>query len=93
MEDINEALSYASQMFMDLTGFIDIKWRFEDEDHVVAYNDGFEGVPKDDNWEFAVLVSKLTGWEPYHITKDEEWEPYGTKPYEVGLKRPQEQGA
>ena len=86
MMDIKEALGYVSQLFMNLTGFIDIGWEFDGDD-VIIFNKDFEGSPADDNWEAATLIGNLTGWEPYEITKDEEYNQYGKEPYYVGLRR------
>lgn len=86
MMEIEEAIEYVSQLFMDLTGFIDIGWEFDGED-VVIFNKSDEGSPSDDNWEAATLISKLTGWKTYGITKDDEWEEHSGEPYYVGLTR------
>ena len=87
MEDINSALRYVSQLFMDLTGFIELGWEFDGDDAVVIFNKSDEGSPMDDNWEAATLISKLTGWEPYEITRPEEWKMWRNKPFRIGLKR------
>lgn len=86
--EIKEAIKYVSQLFMNISGYVDVGWKFEGEDDVRLFNRDSEGSPADDIWEAAVLVSKLTGWEPYHITEYDGFNQYGGKPYYVGLKKP-----
>ena len=82
---IEEAIEYVSQLFMNLTGFIDIRWE-HDGDAVVIFNKNDEGSPADDVWEAAILISKLTGWETYQITRDDTWNKNSGEPYYVGLE-------
>ena len=86
MMEIKEAIKYVSQLFMDLTGFIDIGWEKRGEDFVI-YNKDSEGSPADDNWAAAELIGNLTGWEPYEITEYDGYDQYGGEPFYVGLKR------
>ena len=86
--EIKEALKYVSGLFMNITGFINIDYKFNNRDDVVIFNtEDSEGSPADDNWEAADLISKLTGWEPYEITNYDEYNQHSGEPFYVGLKR------
>ncbi len=87
---VEEELKYATGLAMSFTGWIRIRWNWIDDTHVELFNTkDSEGSPADDNWEVACLVARLTGWETYTITKDEEYDMYGTEPFKVGLKAPE----
>ena len=86
---VEQELKYVSQLAMNLTGFIEVSWEWQNDDEVEIFNEASsEGSPADDNQEIAELVSRLTGWEVYPVTKEEDYEPYPHKPFKVGLRKP-----
>lgn len=85
---VEEELGYVSQLAMNLTGFINITWEWQDDGSVVLFNTAdSEGSPADDNWELACLVAKLTGWEVFHITDAMDYNPHDNVPFKVGLRK------
>lgn len=86
-EQVENEVGYVSQLFMNISGFVDVRWTWEG-DNLIIYNESEDGSPSDDMREAAALVARLTGWETYEITPYDAYEPYGKDPYYIGLKRP-----
>ena len=86
-EQVEEKVGYVSQLFMNISGFVDVRWKW-DGDNLVIYNGDEEGSPSDDMTEAARLVAELTGWEVYEITNHETYNSYGPDPFMVGLRKP-----
>lgn len=87
-KQVEEEIGYVSQLAMNITGFINLKWQWEDDSTVIIFNGHEEGSPQDDVYELAVLIAKLTGWEIFDITPCGTYEQYGPDPFKVGLRKP-----
>jgi len=86
---VEQELKYVSQLAMNLTGFINVSWEWQNDEDVIMFDEpDSEGCPIHDNFELAELVSRLTGWVVYPVTKEEDYEPYSNKPFKVGLRKP-----
>lgn len=86
-EYVEEKIRYVSQLFMNISGFVDVKWTW-DGDRLIIYNGNEEGSPADDMSAAADLMAELTGWETFEITNHDRYCSYWPDPFMVGLRAP-----
>lgn len=83
---VADAASYVEQVFMNITGFVNIDHEWDGDNLIIFNTPDSEGSPADDNWEAARLIARLTGWETYEITGYDSYDRCSGEPFKIGLR-------